>query len=152
MCRTSIIESATLTDLNKLAAYLASNISKGDIITLTGDLGAGKTQFTNFLINHLSDNKVNVTSPTFNILQIYKLNNIDIYHYDLYRIEKKQDLLQLGLEEMLPLGVSIIEWPELASYLLPKNTIDITIMFDNSNADKRNIKIKHYWEKDIVKQ
>jgi tRNA threonylcarbamoyl adenosine modification protein YjeE len=147
----SIIENASLKDLSKLAYQVSQKVSKGDIITLTGDLGSGKTQFSNYLINHLSDNKIQVTSPTFNILQIYKLKHLEIFHYDLYRIEKKLDLMQLGLEDTLHLGVSIIEWPEMANYLLPDNIINIKIMFSDKYKNKRNIEITHFWEEDIVK-
>ena len=88
----------------------------GDVVTLAGDLGAGKTTFAQFLIQVLSPSPVEVTSPTFTILQTYPIRlangaECELYHYDLYRIEHSSALMELGIEDALA-QVALIEWPE----------------------------------------
>ena len=106
----------TRDDTKKLAENIARILHCGDVVTLGGDLGAGKTTFAQFLIQALSHEVVEVTSPTFNLLQTYpvRLNDgtsCEIYHYDLYRIEHPSALIELGLEEAVS-QVALIEWPE----------------------------------------
>ena len=103
-------------DTQKLAETVASRLRCGDAVTLAGDLGAGKTTFAQFLIQSLSEQPVEVTSPTFNILQTYPVTLGDgapceLHHYDLYRIEHPSALIELGLEDALS-QVVLIEWPE----------------------------------------
>ncbi len=103
-------------DTRKLAETLASRLSCGDVVTLAGDLGAGKTTFAQFLIQALSPQVVEVTSPTFTLLQTYPVQLADgsaceLYHYDLYRIEHPSALRELGLEEAVT-QVALIEWPD----------------------------------------
>lgn len=107
---------STLADTEKLAHSLALRVRCGDVVTLAGDLGAGKTTFAQFLIQALSAAPVEVTSPTFTILQTYPITLADgtaceLYHYDLYRIEHPSALVELGLEEAVA-QVALIEWPE----------------------------------------
>ncbi len=107
---------STLEDTRKLAAALASRVGCGDVVTLAGDLGAGKTTFAQFFIHALSDVAVEVTSPTFTLLQTYPIRLADgtaeeLYHYDLYRIEHPSQLIELGLEDASE-HVTLIEWPE----------------------------------------
>ena len=95
---------------------LGSRLRCGDVVTLAGDLGAGKTTFAQFLIQSLSRAPVEVTSPTFTLLQTYPVTLADgvaceLYHYDLYRIEHPSALIELGLEEAVS-QVALIEWPE----------------------------------------
>jgi tRNA threonylcarbamoyl adenosine modification protein YjeE len=103
-------------DTQKLAETLGSRLRCGDVVTLAGDLGAGKTTFARFLIQSLSPAAVEVTSPTFNLLQTYPVTLGDgapceLHHYDLYRIEHPSALVELGLEDALS-QVVLIEWPE----------------------------------------
>lgn len=113
-----------LRDTKKLAENLAKRLRCGDVVTLAGDLGAGKTTFAQFLIHALSADEVEVTSPTFTLLQTYPVTLADgaaceLYHYDLYRIEHPSALIELGFEEALA-HVTLIEWPErLGGYFLP---------------------------------
>jgi tRNA threonylcarbamoyladenosine biosynthesis protein TsaE len=131
-----------LYQLESIANKIASNIKVGDIITLTGDLGVGKTTFCRFLINALTDNSVKVTSPTFNILNIYSTKKYNIWHYDLYRLKNESELFELGFEDEINDVISIIEWPDIAKNFLPKKTIDITMLFAE-NGLERNIIIKN---------
>jgi len=107
---------ATLDDTRKLAENIAFRLRCGDVVTLGGDLGAGKTTFAQFLIQALSHEAVEVTSPTFTLLQTYPVHlgdgaSCELYHYDLYRIEHPSALIELGLEEAVS-QVALIEWPE----------------------------------------
>ncbi len=114
----------TPADTRKLAESLASRLGCGDVVTLAGDLGAGKTTFAQYLIRALAGEGVEVTSPTFTLLQTYPVRLADgrtceLFHYDLYRIEHAGELVELGLEDALS-GVTLLEWPErLAGYPLP---------------------------------
>ena len=108
-----------ISDLNKLkevASKISSFIEKGDNFYLFGELGVGKTIFTRFLINQLQIQKnlntTEVLSPTFNILNEYKIENITIKHFDLYRIKSKDELANLGLFEEKE-DINLIEWPEI---------------------------------------
>ncbi len=106
----------SLDDTRRLAYSVASRLRCGDVVTLAGDLGAGKTTFAQFLIGALSVEPVEVTSPTFNLLQTYpvKLGDgtaCELFHYDLYRIEHPSALVELGLEEAV-VEVALIEWPD----------------------------------------
>ena len=108
-------------DLKNLEIYaktLSKNFKKGSIICLKGELGAGKTTFAKFLINSLYDIKkinkpISIKSPSFPILLTYDLFDLEIYHYDLYRISKNSELIQLGMEENFHKSITLIEWPEI---------------------------------------
>jgi tRNA threonylcarbamoyl adenosine modification protein YjeE len=134
----SVISLSSLADTQALAARIAARVRVGDVITLTGDLGAGKTTFAQFLIQALSQQAVEVTSPTFTLLQTYPVtlaNGVacELYHYDLYRIEHESALIELGFDDALA-GVTLIEWPErLGSYRLPVSlALSITLADDGS--------------------
>ena len=118
----------TLQIANTIAEYILNN--KKAIITLNGDLGSGKTFLTSAIINHIAKTKQlpnqNVVSPTFNILKIYNLNDINIYHYDLYRIKNIEELYELDIETAFD-NVAIVEWSSLIEPLLPHKTFDINI-------------------------
>ena len=101
----------SLDDTRALAERLARAARAGDVFTLAGDLGAGKTAFARFFIQALCGD-VEVTSPTFNLLQTYPLPGAgEIWHYDLYRIEHASALQELGVDEALQ-HITLIEWPE----------------------------------------
>ena len=122
-------------DMRVLAVRLAPLLQRGDVITLEGDLGAGKTTFARALINALSDAEQEVPSPTFTLVQTYDTKP-EIWHFDLYRVEEEGEILELGWDEALRQGVSLIEWPERLGTLLPKDRLEISIDFirDSDNA------------------
>ena len=123
---------AELYDLERtkaLAASLAEKAKMGDCFCLTGDLGAGKTEFARSFIQSLCGN-VKVTSPTFTIVQEYdgqKPATSRIAHYDLYRLKDAKELEELGFEESLQNSISLIEWPQIAQDYLPKNRVEISL-------------------------
>lgn len=135
---------ATPQDTRKLAAELAPRLICGDVVTLSGDLGAGKTTFAQFLINALSLAPVEVTSPTFNLLQTYPVKLADgtaceLYHYDLYRIEHESALAELGFEDALA-QVTLIEWPErLGGTKLP---VTLALSFTLADDGSRSVTLK----------
>ena len=132
----------SLSELEKLSSNIISEIYKGCIITLSGPLGAGKTTFARYLIQSILGVNAEVTSPTFNIIQIYENLNFNIYHMDFYRLSCEEKNLELDLDEAFQEGVSIIEWPERLAKLIPKqNRIDIIINHINSSDCLRNIEI-----------
>jgi tRNA threonylcarbamoyl adenosine modification protein YjeE len=117
-------ESAT----GNLMADLALLIGPGDVITLSGDLGAGKTAAARALIRYLaSDDSVEVPSPTFTLAQSYELPAFPLVHADLYRINDAAELEEIGLSPLPDGTVALIEWPERAPEALPQDRIDIAL-------------------------
>jgi tRNA threonylcarbamoyl adenosine modification protein YjeE len=112
----------------QLMADLALLIGPGDVITLSGDLGAGKTAAARAMIRYLaSDDELEVPSPTFTLAQSYELPSFPLVHADLYRINDPNELEEIGLSP-LPEGVVVlIEWPERAADLMPEDRIDIAL-------------------------
>ena len=114
---------ADSTDKTKKLAYeIAKKIKEGYVIALYGDLGSGKTTFVRYLVEGLGL-KNRVQSPTFVVVRRYG----NINHVDLYRLSSKEEVLEIGLEEMMQdkKSITIIEWPEIVEKLLPTNTVKI---------------------------
>ena len=107
-----IFKCLTENDTKKLACCFSNVAQKGDIFALYGTLGAGKSTFSRFFIQNLSDAQ-EVPSPTFTLVQSYEGNDFEIYHYDMYRL-------------------NLIEWPEKIGYLLPKNIWTVNIFTKDS--------------------
>src|SRR5689334_21594783 len=122
------VELADETATARLMADLALLIGPGDVIALSGDLGAGKTAAARALIRYLADDdSMEVPSPTFTLAQTYELPPFPILHADLYRINDASELEEIGLSP-LPAGtVALIEWPERAHEALPSDRIDIAL-------------------------
>lgn len=121
----------------QIAKKLAKSLKGGEIILLNGDLGAGKTTFAKGIALGL-DIFDTVTSPTFTIMNSYS-GRLDLYHYDMYRIDNPEELLELGVEDNLYLGgVSVIEWNKFNVSLLKTIIVDI----DYIDADTRKITIE----------
>ena len=132
-------------DTAKIAKKVSKLIKVGDVLFFYGDIGFGKTTFIKYLINNLQ--KINrsklteVTSPTFSIVNEYKLGNTKILHYDLYRIKDKKELKNIGLLENYKDALLLIEWPELISKK-PKNLIKFFLSYE-MDFKKRSIVIKN---------
>tara|TARA_Y100001936_G_scaffold168094_1_gene164289 strand:+ start:59 stop:505 length:447 start_codon:yes stop_codon:yes gene_type:complete len=129
----------------ELAKKFQEKIKLGDVIFLHGEIGVGKTTFVRYLINHFQ--KINnlelteVTSPTFNILNEYKINDIRINHYDLYRLKDLRELADLNLFGNNQNLITVIEWPEIIK-AKPKNLIEIFFKY-NDDYSKRFLQIKN---------
>lgn len=118
------LESETATA--HLMADLVLVLNPGDVIALSGDLGAGKTAAARALIRYLgSDDTLEVPSPTFTLMQTYDLPSVSVLHADLYRIADPSELDEIGMFPLPPNTIALIEWPERAGALLPPDRIEI---------------------------
>ena len=139
--------------LLEVASKFTNLVEKGDIFLLYGQIGVGKTTFTRFLINNLeiknSLNKSDVLSPTFNILYEYQINNLNIKHFDLYRIKNKKELSNLGLFEDEE-AIKIIEWPEILEPI-KINKIEFHFSYSN-NYKNRNLIISTNYKNQIINE
>ncbi|MHC2566745.1 tRNA (adenosine(37)-N6)-threonylcarbamoyltransferase complex ATPase subunit type 1 TsaE [Bradyrhizobium liaoningense] len=112
----------------QLMADLALLVGPGDVITLTGDLGAGKTAAARSLIRYLAgDETLEVPSPTFTLVQGYELPPFPVMHADLYRVEDEGELEEIGLSPLPEATLVLIEWPERAPSAMPEDRIDIAL-------------------------
>src|ERR1700751_2119537 len=111
-----------------LMADLALLIGPGDVIALSGDLGAGKTAAARAMIRYLAgDDSIEVPSPTFTLAQSYDLPALCVLHADLYRINGAAELEEIGLSPLPEGVVALIEWPERAPEALPRDRIEIAL-------------------------
>ena len=107
-----------LTGLEKFSKKISHNLDHGNVICLFGELGSGKTTFARSIIRsiykkHKSEAPHSIKSPSFPILITYEVNNIEIYHYDLYRISNSSELFELNIFENIKNSITLIEWPEV---------------------------------------
>lgn len=108
-----------------LAARLAVLARPGDVFALSGDLGAGKTEFARAFIRALTDAHEDVPSPTFTLVQTYEADAFEIWHFDLYRLDSPDDAFELGIEDAFHDGVALIEWPEHLGPYLPRRRLEV---------------------------
>ena len=139
--------STNIHNLNKFAKELAFNSNPNDIFLLKGDLGSGKTTFSRlFILSLYKKMKIvapdSIKSPTFPIMISYDLKKYEVYHYDLYRLKRKIELIELGIFENLINNISLIEWPEI---LLEENIIQdyYLIKFKIEKTDIHRVEIAH---------
>lgn len=112
----------------QLMADLALLVGPGDVITLSGDLGAGKTAAARSLIRYLAgEDALEVPSPTFTLVQSYELPPFPVMHADLYRVEDESELEEIGLSPLPDATLALIEWPERAPSAMPRDRIDIAL-------------------------
>jgi len=117
-------EQATL----RLMMDIASALEPGDVLTLSGDLGAGKTFFARALIRYLAgDESVEVPSPTFTLMQTYELPRFPLVHADLYRVSGTAEFAELGFDDLPDGAVVAVEWPDRAAGFLPPDRIDVAL-------------------------
>ena len=123
------------------AKMLATKLKKGDVVVLSGDLGSGKTKFVEgFLSNFGLEDEI--SSPTFTIVNEYKKDDIEIYHFDVYRLENSDEFYAIGGEEYFDKGICLIEWGELIEDALPTNCIKITFQKDSKNDNVRILNLQ----------
>ncbi len=130
-------------ETKRLAKKVAEKLKKGNIVVLTGDLGSGKTKFTEGILTYF-DLQEEISSPTFTIVNEYKKNDVNIFHFDVYRLEDVDEFLAIGGEEYFEKGICIIEWGEIIEEILPKDAIKIEFLKDEKNENIRKIKIKNF--------
>lgn len=127
-------------DTLNFAKNLAKQLHIGDTIVLCGELGAGKTKFTEGILTHFNLQN-EISSPTFTIINEYISSDINIYHFDVYRLNSVDEFYAIGGEEYFSKGICIIEWGELIEDALPKDYIKITFNKDSSNENVRILNI-----------
>ena len=138
------IKTQTLEDTKKLAKLFANCLDEnGLFVTLTGDIGAGKTQFVRYVLEYLNVSE-KVTSPSFVILNEYKSSLCPIYHFDLYRLEEKGlKSIVSELREYSKQGkLTFIEWAEFGLDEIPANALNINVEYDEDNLDIRYFSFK----------
>ena len=130
----------------RLMADIACAIEPGDLITLSGDLGAGKTTFARALIRHLAgDESVEVPSPTFTLMQAYELPRFTLVHADLYRLSGPGELGELGFDDLPDSAVTLLEWPDRAGGHLPPNRFDVALTLSPQQSETfRNARVTGY--------
>ena len=128
------------TDTKNLAKKLASQLSVGDIIILSGELGSGKTKFTEGFLSFFGlENEI--SSPTFTIVNEYRNDKIKIFHFDVYRLEDLDEFYAIGGDEYFNSGICIIEWGELIKNALPDSFIEVIFSKDCSSENTRLLNI-----------
>lgn len=119
-------------DTIDLAAWLAPRLQAGDLLTLYGDLGSGKTFFANQIGRFLGVQD-KLDSPSFVLMKEYYGGSMPVYHLDLYRIRHATELYDLGIFDLMETGITLIEWPERAEELLPEASYRLCFHFDGIN-------------------
>ena len=131
--------------LEDYANNLSSKLKKGETYFLIGEMGVGKTTFVKYFINELQKTNnlkpTEVTSPTFGLLNEYKIKDIRIKHYDLFRINNEKDTNNLDIYEIDSKAITLIEWPQLIASAKKIKFIKLTFSYSNDLAN-RNIEIK----------
>ena len=127
-----------------LAKKISKKLKLGHVVYFIGEMGVGKTTFIRYLINNFQKHNrlktTEVTSPTFNLLNEYKIKEIKINHYDLFRIKSPDEIHNLGLFEDINNAITLIEWPQKIK-IKPKNLIELNFEYGD-NYKNRILKIK----------
>lgn len=133
-------------ETKEYAKRFAKFLKKGDVIVLSGELGAGKTKFVEGILCYF-DLQSEISSPTFTIVNEYKNDNINIYHFDLYRLSDIYEFENIGGEEYFSKGICIFEWGELIEDILPNEYIKIYFSKTDNNPEYRILNIEINGEK-----
>jgi tRNA threonylcarbamoyl adenosine modification protein YjeE len=115
-----------LTATERLGGRIAGHLRPGDLVALSGELGAGKTTLARAILTSLGVSET-VPSPTFTLAQGYETPSLTISHYDLYRLKSAREMDELGLEEALEQGAALVEWPERAGARLPVDRLTVEL-------------------------
>lgn len=138
-----IIETRSAEETYKLGVEIGKKAAKGQVYTMVGDLGVGKTVFTQGMADGLEIQEP-ISSPTFTIVQVYDEGRLPFYHFDVYRIGDISEMDEIGFEDYVyGEGVSLIEWANLIEEILPEERVEITIEKDlEQGFDYRRITIE----------
>ena len=152
--RSSKIDISLEKNTESISKKFSKLIKKGDVIYFYGEIGVGKTTFIKHLINNLQrKNKVKpseVPSPTFNIINEYKIKDIVINHYDLFKIKDPKELSNIGIFEDNLETITLVEWPEVISNK-PKKIIELYFSYED-NFQSRNLEIFSEHRKEIINE
>lgn len=138
-----VIETQSAKETYELGVKIGKDAAKGQVYTMIGDLGVGKTVFTQGMAQGLGITE-HISSPTFTIVQVYEEGRLPFYHFDVYRIGDISEMDEIGYEDYIyGEGVSLIEWANLIEEILPEERISITIEKDlEQGFDYRRIRIE----------
>lgn len=120
------IELKSEQDTANLAHQLSHHLVPGDVVLLSGEIGAGKSYFARSLIQFSQDIAEDVPSPTFTLVQTYSTRIGEIWHADLYRLGATDEIIELGLAEAFQEAICLVEWPEILGSLTPKDALTLT--------------------------
>ncbi|WP_343503068.1 tRNA (adenosine(37)-N6)-threonylcarbamoyltransferase complex ATPase subunit type 1 TsaE [Alloyangia pacifica] len=120
-----------------LAATLAPRLRPGDVLLLTGGIGAGKTHFARCLIQSLMDEPEDVPSPTFTLVQVYDVPTGELWHSDLYRLSDPDQVVELGLTEAFDEAICLVEWPDRLQDLTPAAALSLS--FEVTGDETRQV-------------
>ena len=152
--KSSKIDISLEKNTESISKKFSNFIKKGDIVFFYGEIGVGKTTFIKYLINNLqSKNQLKlteVTSPTFNIVNEYKIDKILVNHYDLFKIKDSKELYNIGMFEDNSELVTLVEWPEIISKK-PKKVIELYFNYED-DFKKRNLEIFSGHRKEIINE
>jgi tRNA threonylcarbamoyladenosine biosynthesis protein TsaE len=123
------------------AESLAPKLGAGDVILLSGEVGAGKTHFARALIKSLLDTPEDVPSPTFTLVQTYETTMGEIWHADLYRLTSTHEIEELGLTDAFDHAICLVEWPDRLDSLAPANALHLHLE-DGENYDARTATLR----------
>lgn len=127
------LRSASPEDTREIGAALAEVIQVGDVVALTGELGAGKTALTQGLARGLGID-ARVTSPTFLLVKTYE-GRVPLVHCDVYRLDSLQDVLELGDEVLAPEACTVIEWGDAITAILPEDHLVVVMTLDDDEIE-----------------
>lgn len=127
-------------DTIEFAKDFAQNLKKGDIIVLTGELGSGKTKFVEGILKYFNLES-EISSPTFTIVNEYLSDKMNIYHFDVYRLEDSDEFFAMGGDEYFSKGICLIEWGEIIEDILPKPYTKVVFSKDEDNEEIRDLDI-----------
>ncbi len=128
---TEEFKAESIDDLKQVCEHLAEIIKQEKIILFSGEMGAGKTTLIKAFCKHLGVVD-EVSSPTFSLVNEYESNIGPVYHFDLYRIQSEEELYDIGYEDYFFSGyLCLVEWPEMASGIIPENHISVKIRVEN---------------------
>ena len=127
-------------ETKQIAMKIAAKLNIGDVIVLTGDYGSGKTKFTEGLLDYFGFSG-EISSPTFTIVNEHTSDDINVYHFDVCRLEDSDEFLAIGGDEYFEKGISIIEWGEIIEDVLPKDCIKIEFSRNLEVENDRKLQI-----------
>jgi tRNA threonylcarbamoyladenosine biosynthesis protein TsaE len=137
----------TQADTRHLGERLALAAKAGDVLCLSGDLGAGKSVLARAFIQQLCGQDTDVPSPTFTLMQYYDAPGFAIVHADLYRLESPEEIIEIGLEEQFEHAVTLIEWPQRMRQFLPVSRLDLElVILDETGREARLSAHGKAWE------
>jgi len=142
--KSDLINLSSKKKTEELARKISKKLKLGDVVFFSGEMGVGKTTFIRYLINYFQKQNrlkiTEVTSPTFNLLNEYKIKKIKINHYDLFRIKNLDEIQNLGLFDNISNAITLIEWPQKIKPK-PKNLIELNFEYGN-DYKKRKLQIR----------